>query len=206
MRTERFQQILFFSLLTATSSFIQAAESDSVKTTALLSLANTSHVVEPESGAESWEVHTEGISVNLVQIVPDRARAFLAARGFGKDAAESYARSCAFETVVRNEGETAISLHVADWRALANKQEIKPKLEAEWQEEWERMKQTQAARIAFRWSQFPLEQHFEKGDWGQGMTTYNLPHGTCFDLAFKWTENGKTRNGVMKGVCCAQDR
>ena len=206
MRTDLFQQILALFLLIATSSLIQAGESGTEKNTALLSSAKTSHVVEPESGTESWEVLAEGISVNLTQIVPDRARAFFAARGFGKEAAERYARSCIFATVVRNEGEAAISLHVADWRALVNKQELKPKLEPEWQTEWEQMKLTQAARIAFRWSQFPLDQYFETGDWGQGMTTYSLPHGTCFDLAFKWTENGKTKSGIMKGACCAQDR
>ena len=206
MRTDLFQQILAFLLLTATSFLLQAGQSEAVKNTAPLASAKTSHVLEPESGIESWEIHTDGISLNLTQISPDQAHAFFAARGFGKEAAERYAHSCTFATVVRNEGEAAISLHVADWRALVNKQEHKLKLEPEWQSEWEQMKLSQSARIAFKWSQFPLDQHFEKGDWGQGMTTYSLPHGTCFDLAFKWTENRKPKSGIMKGVCCAQDR
>ncbi|MGV8935469.1 MAG: hypothetical protein ACOH1I_12630 [Gallionellaceae bacterium] len=204
MRTCLLKQILVFILLLATSSLLQAG--DAVQATVVSDVTNTSHVVDPDGGPESWEVQAEGISVNLTQIGPDRARGFFAARGFTKEAAEKYAHSCTFETVVRNEGDTAIDLHVADWRALVNQQTVKPKLEPAWQSEWAQMKLSQAARIAFRWSQFPLQQHFEKGDWGQGMTTYPLPHGACFDLAFSWIENGKPRSGIIKGVCCAQDK
>ena len=189
---------LFFALAVP---FVQAAGSPAAK-----AMAEARHAVEPETGIESWEAFAQGVRLSLTQILPDQARAFYSARGFGREEAEIYARACVFQTVLRNEGGVAVSIQLADWRALAAKRAFRLKLEPEWQYEWERHKLPEPARIAFRWAQFPLEQGFEPGDWSQGMTAYPLPHGARFDLKFKWRADGKMIEGVLKGARCAQNR
>lgn len=168
--------------------------------------AETHHARDPETNIESWETQEQGVNLNLTQILPDQARAFYLARGFDREAAEVYASACVFQTVLRNEGSAPISFHLGDWRMLKGKRAFRLKTEPDWQHEWEWRQLSEPARIAFRWAQFPLEQDFEPGDWNQGMTAYPLPRGACFDLKFKWRVSGKTREGILKGVCCAQDR
>jgi len=170
------------------------------------SAAETRHAKDAETGIESWETQELGVNLSLTQMLPDQARAFYLARGFDREAAEAYASACVFQTVMRNESSAPITFHLGDWRMLRGKRAFKLKTEPEWQHEWERHQLAGPARIAFRWAQFPLEQDFEPGDWNQGMTTYPLPRGACFDLKFKWRMGGKMREGILKGVCCAQDR
>lgn len=168
--------------------------------------AQTRHAQDPDSGIESWEAGERGVTLALTQILPDQVRAFYLARGFGREDAEIYARACVFQTVLRNDGDAVVAVQLADWRALAARRAFRLRLEPEWQYQWAQRELPEAARIAFRWAQFPLEQHFEPGDWNQGMTAYPLPHGARFDLRFRWRVEGKTVEGVMKGVRCAADR
>lgn len=168
--------------------------------------AETRHARDPETGIESWEIQEQGVNLSLTQILPDQARAFYQARGFDRDAAEVYASACVFQTVMRNESRAPIAFHLGDWRMLKGKRAFRLKTEPKWQHEWEQRQLAGPARIAFRWAQFPLQQDFEPGDWNQGMTTYPLPRGACFDLEFKWRTGGKMQAGILKGVCCAQDR
>jgi hypothetical protein len=169
-------------------------------------VAETRQARDAETGIQSWETGAQGVNLSLTQILPDQVRAFYLARGFDREAAEAYASACVFQTVLRNEGNAPISFHLGDWRMLKGKTAFRLKTEHDWQHEWAGRKLTEPARIAFRWAQFPLQQDFEPGDWNQGMTTYPLPRGACFDLKFKWRAGGKTREGIVKGVCCAQDR
>lgn len=166
----------------------------------------THHERNLETGIESWELLDSGVRFSLTQILPDQARAFYLARGFDRAAADAYASACVFQTVLSNEGSAPIAFHLGDWRILRGKRALRLKTEPEWQHEWEQRQLADPARIAFRWAQFPLEQDFEPGDWNQGMTTYPLLRGACFDLEFKWRMGGEMKEGRLKGVCCAQDR
>ncbi len=169
--------------------------------------ADTRHTTEPDTGIETWEIAAQGVSLRLSQVLPDQVRAFYLGRGFDADSAELLATTaCVFQTVFRNESAVhGIAFNLADWRARTPQGEQPPKLEREWQREWERRGVPAGARTAFRYALFPTEHRYEVGDWNMGMTTYALPPGSRFDLKFVWREGDKPREVVMTGVRCATD-
>ncbi|MHB1591340.1 MAG: hypothetical protein ACYCTW_07380 [Sulfuricella sp.] len=168
--------------------------------------ADTRHETNPQNGIETWEIRDHGVFLSLAQTTPDQAQAFFQARGFDQKSAEEYASACVFQTIFRNESvPAAVSSDLADWRIVTSQGERNLKLEADWQRQWKADGVSEPARLAFRWSQFPTKQHFEPGDWNQGMTTFELPRGSRFNLKFKWTVNGVSHEGLLSGVRCASD-
>lgn len=162
------------------------------------------HSVHPETGIESWQLGNHGVEIMLMQIAPDQARGFFLARGFKRKDVDYYASSCVFATVVTNRAPTSISYRLADWR-YARKDGVarKLKLKDDWLREWKQRGVSSSARIAFEWSQHPVEQTLEPGDWNQGMTTYLAPHGSRFDLTVKWKTGKNNYVDTIKGIRCA---
>ncbi len=169
--------------------------------------AEQAHTTNPESGIETWEIATQGVSLRLTQILPDQVRGFYLARGFGAEAVELLAAgACVFQTVFRNESAPgAIEFNLADWRIVTAGREQPLKLEHDWQKEWAKRGIPASARMAFRYALYPTEHHYDIGDWNMGMTTYALPLGSRFDLRFVWREGGKRREAVLSGVRCATE-
>ena len=169
--------------------------------------AESVHTTDPDTGIESWEIHTQNVSLRLTQILPDQVRGFYSARGFDAESVELLATgACVFQTIFRNESaKRAIEFNLADWRVLTAKGEQPLRLERDWQQEWGKRRVSASARTAFRFALYPTEHHYEIGDWNMGMTTYALPLGSRFDLRFVWRENGKRREAVLYGVRCAEE-
>lgn len=169
--------------------------------------AESVHTTDPDSGIESWEIRAQGVSLRLVQILPDQVRGFYSARGFDAESVELLATgACVFQTVFRNESaRRAIAFNLADWRVLAAKGEQPLRLERDWQQEWAKRRVSASARTAFRFALYPTEHRYEIGDWNMGMTTYAPPLGSRFDLRFVWRENGERREAVLHGVRCARE-
>ena len=169
--------------------------------------AESVHTTDPDTGIESWEIHTQGVSLRLAQILPDQVRGFYSARGFDAESVELLATgACVFQTIFRNESaKRAIEFNLADWRVLTAKGEQPLRLERDWQQEWGKRRVSASVRTAFRFALYPTEHHYEIGDWNMGMTTYALPLGSRFDLRFVWRENGKRREAVLYGVRCAKE-
>jgi hypothetical protein len=169
--------------------------------------AETSHVTDPQSGVQSWELHDQGVGFTLMQITPDQARAFFLARGFDRAAVDSYASHCVFMTIVRNETVAEpITYNLADWRFYRkNDTAEKLKLKEDWLTVWRQRKFAEPALVAFEWSQLPTVQTFEKGDWNQGMTSYAMPLGSVFDLKFQWKVKGVIHESVLQNVQCASE-
>lgn len=168
--------------------------------------ADTHHEINPQNGIETWEVRDQGVFLSLTQMTPDQAEAFFLARGFHQKSAAKYASACVFQTIFRNESvPAAVSSNLSDWRIITPQGERNPRLEADWERQWKADGVSEPARIAFRWSQFPTKQRFEPGDWNQGMTTFELPKGSQFNLRFKWTVKGVSHEGMLSGVRCASD-
>lgn len=165
----------------------------------------TKHSADPQTGIETWEIEGQHVRLSLTQVTPDQVRAFYLARGFSREDVERIASVCVFETVFRNvSSPDAISFDLSDWRIVAGKRIEPLKLEKQWQEEWEAHKVPPASRIAFRYALYPTSQSFEPGDWNQGMTTFDLPLGSTFDLVFKWkSSGGKQYEATLRGVQCA---
>ena len=169
--------------------------------------AESVHTTDPDTGIESWEIHTQDVSLRLAQILPDQVRGFYSARGFDVESVELLATgACVFQTIFRNESaKRAIEFNLADWRVLTAKGEQPLRLERDWQQEWAKRRVSASARTAFRFALYPTEHHYEIGDWNMGMTTYALPLGSRFDLRFVWRENGKRREAVLYGMRCAKE-
>lgn len=162
------------------------------------------HLVDPVTSIESWVLHDKGVEVELIQISPDQARGFFLARGFDRKDADFYAASCVLALRVRNESPVSISYDLANWRyTTADGVKRKLKLKDKWLHEWQQRGVSKSAQIAFEWSQHPLAQTLEPKDWNQGMTTYQIAHGSVFDLTVKWNIGDKQYVDTIKGVRCA---
>jgi hypothetical protein len=162
------------------------------------------HLVDPATSIESWVLHDKGVEVELIQINPDQARGFFLARGFDRKDADFYAESCVLALRVRNNSQETISYDLANWRYMtADGTKRKLKLKDKWLHEWQQRGVSKSAQIAFEWSQHPLAQTLEPKDWNQGMTTYQIAHGSVFDLAVKWNIGDKQHVDTIKGVRCA---
>lgn len=174
-------------------------------TAAAVGAAETKHEVNPDTGVESWELHDQGVGFTLMQISPDQARGFFLGRGFDRPSVDYYASYCVFMTIVRNEAvPESISYDLHDWRFYQKDGKPRPlKLKDDWLKEWRQRNLSEASLIGFEWSQHPVTQTFEIGDWNQGMTTYALPLGSYFDLQFRWKVNGVMHETTLKDVHCA---
>ncbi|MCW8919781.1 MAG: hypothetical protein OQL08_13325 [Gammaproteobacteria bacterium] len=164
---------------------------------------------DPQNGLESWGWHGDGASFTFTQRLPDQSRAYFQGRGLTPEAAEEVAMACVFQAIVRNDTDLSapLELHLADWRVSDAAGRAQPlRLEAEWQQQWQRLALTQAARIAFRWSLFPSQQRFQPGDWNMGMVTFNRPPGSRFDLDIVWQQGDEPRQLRIEGMRCAPDQ
>lgn len=171
--------------------------------------ADISHRIDPNSGLETWH-WTDGKSTfTFNQRIPDQARAFFQARGFDSEASEAIAQNCFFQIIIRNQGTSnkAMSLNLAQWRVIEKSGSTHPpRLEKAWQQQWQEMGVTKAARIAFRWALFPSRQTFQPGDWNMGLITMGAEPGKQFDLVVTWKEQDRPREVHFNNMRCSPDR
>lgn len=171
--------------------------------------AAVQQIAEEGSGLPGWHWQGEGASFTFNQRLPDQTRAFFQGRGFLPEQAEPLARDCVFQAIIRNGAEAAapLALDLAKWRVHPVDSSAQPlRLEAQWQEEWQRMDVSQPARIAFRWALFPTVQRFEPGDWNMGMVTLGLPPGSRFDLEVVWHSGAQEKRQRFPAMQCAAEQ
>jgi len=164
--------------------------------------AKTQVTVEknPKIGTLNWTATDDGLSIQLVQLLPDFVRAVYAKHGLPAKLYNEIGDYCVFGTIFRNTSGKTLDYDVRDWRAVSSagvQGRIKPK--SEWAEEWLK------AGIHFSWTLFPGAGTFYAGDWQQGFTTIKLPHGTRFDLILKWNIDGVKHTGRIHNMQCASD-
>ena len=172
-------------------------------------IADVEHDRDPTTGLETWQSQGKGVSFSFTQLLPDQSRAYFQGRGFQPANAELVAVACVFQTVIRNRADAVapVDLDLSGWRVIRMQGNTRPpRLEADWQREWERCQVAGPARTAFRWSLFPTRQSFQPGDWNMGMVTFNLPPGERFDLELTWRQDGKPRRLVFNALRCAPDQ
>lgn len=150
------------------------------------------------SGLLTWTVIDEGVSIELIQILPDFVRAIYGKHNFKKQEIERVASICVFGTIFKNTSDKHLSYRVKNWQyRTADKKLHNVKTKSQWLEEWRKV------GITFSWTLFPDIGEFSVGDWQQGFTTINLPHESEFDLIYKWQLDGKDYRGVIKNLKCA---
>ena len=159
-----------------------------------------------ETGLKTWEWRDDGISLRLVQRLPDQTRAYLLARGFDSGSADLVARNCLFGSMFRNDGTRPLDFDLDRWE-VHHQGRVKQMVTRErWRERLEQAGVSKAGRIAFNWSLMPTRQHFEPGDYNWGMTSYGLPPGSHFDLKLKLVVDGKPVEATLKGLECAPEK
>ena len=150
------------------------------------------------SGLLTWTSKDEGLSIELIQLLPDFVRAIYGKHNFSKKEIERVASYCVFGTIVRNTSDKHLSYRVNNWRYRPTDKKLRSvKTKTQWLEEWKK------AGISFSWTLLPDIGEFAVGDWQQGFTTIDLPRDSEFDLIYKWRLGDEVHSGVLKNVKCA---
>lgn len=164
---------------------------------------------DAEAELPYWEVVDQGVSIRLVQRLPDQTRGFYQARGFSIADSELIAQSCMFQTVIKNvtppSDPAVIEYNMEEWIVHAVGAQRRMKTREDWKKEWIARGAPKAAQLAFEWGLIPTRQTYRPGDYNWGLSVYNLPPGTPFDLDIVWYQNGERRSALLKGVVCAPD-
>jgi hypothetical protein len=164
---------------------------------------------DDEAQLPYWEIIDRGVSIRLVQRLPDQTRGFFLARGFSEADAERIAQSCVFQTIFKNVSPASdpgvVEYNLRDWVVHVAGAQRGMKTREHWQKEWTERQAPQAAQIAFEWSLLPTRHTYRSGDYNWGMTIYDLKPGSEFDLDVVWRERGYAHSVRLKGVHCAPD-
>jgi len=161
---------------------------------------------EAQTGLRTWEWREAGVSVQLVQRLPDQTRAFFQARGFTSKDADTIGRACVFQTIFRNDGKQPLSYNLDDWHISYQAKRRSLFTRERWDEKWQGSGASQAALIALRWSLLPTRQRFEPGDYNWGMTSFGIPPGEVFDLTLVLTRHGDPITRTIPGIVCSADQ
>jgi hypothetical protein len=183
----------------------------------VLLLGNTIALAEPrvETGTDPdaqlpyWQISDAGMSLRLVQRLPDQTRGYFLARGFAEGEADLIAQSCVFQTVFKNISQThqpsPLQYNLHDWVVSSANKTQGLKVREDWKPIWQQRRVAQAAQLAFEWSLYPTAQIYKPGDYNWGMSIFNLKPGAQFDLKIVWQQFGKTHTAYIKGMQCAAD-
>lgn len=164
---------------------------------------------DEEARQPYWEIIEPGISIRIVQRLPDQTRGYFQARGFSVADSELLAQNCVFQTVFRNTAHAdkpvVIEYNLREWmvHTAGGKQAMKTR--EDWKPIWNSRGASPAARLAFEWSLLPTRQTYGPGDYNWGMSIYGLTPGSKFDLEVVWRRNGERRVERLMGVQCAPD-
>jgi hypothetical protein len=156
-----------------------------------------------------WEIRDEGMTLRLVQRLPDQSRGFAMARGFTPEQAEVFAQSCAFQTVFKNISDTTtpgtLSYNLRDWIIFYHGETRGMKTREDWKQTWLQEQAKPAAQLALHWGLYPTIQSYRPGDYNWGLSTFNLKPGATFDLQVVWQQHDKQHEFVIKNMQCAPD-
>jgi len=168
--------------------------------------AGVSQGVDPQTGLKNWTWRGEGVSVKIVQRLPDQTRGFFLGRGFSAVAADRIATTCIMQTIFRNDGVRPVTYDLNDWRVIHRDVESGLLTREYWDRQWTSGGPSRAARIALRWSLLPSRQTFQPGDYNWGMSSYALPPGSRFDLHIVVDVGGRRIEQDIPSIECAIDR
>ncbi len=162
--------------------------------------------VGKNTGLRTWQWTHEGVSLRLVQRLPDQTRAYVMGKGFPRDVADELATSCFFGSMFRNDGRLPLDFDLGEWKVVHEGGTGRMKVREYWKEAFaDRKEIPKSARIALNWSLMPTVQHFEPGDYNWGMIVYGLPPGEHFDLHLKIVLGGNPLETVIPGLQCAPE-
>lgn len=156
-----------------------------------------------------WQYKDKGMSIRLIQRLPDQTRGYFVARGFSAEHAELIAQSCVFQTVFKNisdqEKPSAIVYHLDNWVVTYQGEAGKMKTREKWDTQWKNLNVSTPAKLAFELSLLPTTQDYQPGDYNWGMSIFNLTPSSSFTLKLTWQQYGKQRSVSIPNMQCAAD-
>jgi hypothetical protein len=171
-----------------------------------LAASTVSTGIDAEAGLPYWELQAEGITMRLVQRLPEQSSGFFQARGFDPEDANIIAKSCVFQTIFKNTssdtGGGVLEYDLRDWIVRHRGRERGLKTREDWQPVWAKRGVPPAAQIAFEWALLPTRQTYQPGDYNWGMSIFDLAPGAAFDLKVVWTQHGRRQTTMIKGLQC----
>lgn len=164
---------------------------------------------DEQSKLPYWQIDDGGISLRLVQRLPDQTRALYMRLGFSNADAETIALRCAFQTIFKNTSQqvkpSALRYDLREWVVHIDNQKHGLSVREDWEQEWLKKAIPDAARRNFSWGLVPTEMQYEPGDYNWGMTFYNLKPGSVFNLMVVWHQYGEMKTYTIENLQCAPD-
>lgn len=142
------------------------------------------------------------VTLSATPLTREQVSAFYVARGFSATAIAPYAQACVLSFEFRNAGRSALRYSLADWQAEDG---IRIRPIAEWDAAWQKDGIPHAARIAFRWAQFPAQQEFEAGDWIMGMAALEARLPDRFRLIARYHDEEGPHEITLDNLVCSRD-
>lgn len=167
---------------------------------ALAATAASVPVAAASAAQPGWANHRHAFTLRLIPLSPENVRAFYDNMGYPPAAVAAIARVCVFGTSIRNRGKEPIRYDVAAWRAVTADGKSHPLItKTDWLARWK------AEGIGADWSILPPQQTLQPGDWAQGFTTVEAPHGAHISLHYSWSEHGTRHQATLAGAQCGSD-
>jgi len=166
--------------------------------------------IDKDAQLPYWQISEQGMSLRLVQRLPDQTRGYFQARGFSESDADLIARSCVFQTEFKNISNrgrrpAVLEYNLHNWVVTADGRRQGLKLREDWKPYWQSRGVAMPAQLAFEWSLYPTHQVYKPGDYNWGMSIFNLKPGTRFDLKVVWHQYGKLHSANIRNISCAPD-
>lgn len=177
---------------------------------ALLLALVTSLNVQAQEADIAWRFRVTQGTVTLAAnpLGAEQRTAFYLARGFSASAIRAYVNTCGWSIGLRNDGGGTLNTRLADWQAIgADGRRIALHHPQSWEATWDTHNVSRAARIAFRWAQFPAENSFAPGDWIMGMMALESVPIAPFRLVVRY-RNSASRGDheiTLDQLACAVD-
>lgn len=165
------------------------------------------HGIDKDTGLPYWQVNDGKISLRLIQRTPLQTQAFFLGRGFNRQQTETIAHSCVFQSIFKNiSNKTStplvLSYDLDQWSVRYHDKSHHLKTRDAWKQYWQKQGVAVPQQLAFNWSLLPTHQEYQPGDYNWGMTAYDMPPGSEFDLTVHWREAGEARQARIANMRC----
>lgn len=158
-------------------------------------------------GAQEWRFRAErnGVAVAAIPLTTAQRIAFYGARGFTAGSIDTYAHACGFSFSLAHGGASTLRFSLVEWRAVSEGRTYRLRQAEEWESEWAKREVPEAARIAFRWAQFPSAHELAPGDWIMGMTVLDGRPPGRFRLNARYHNDKGSHDLILEDLACADD-
>jgi len=150
------------------------------------------------------EKTSQGVMFSIKPLPSSGVSTFFVGRGFSENQIKSYANSCVFSTILRNDtAKGSIHFFRKDWVATYKNKEYHIKPTSYWFGIFDKLNVKLPQRIAFELGQIPEEQTYDPiGDWNEGMISFDVPRDVVVDVTVRYDIKGEKHEIKIQNVKC----